>query len=268
MLPKQLWAEMTTEEFRSSDTSTWIAVLPLAAVEQHGPHLAVAVDTVIAEGNVQAVRDILPKGLPVTFLPTVWMGKSDEHIAFPGTLTISAETQIRLLNEIGDSIARAGVRKLVLANSHGGNVATMEIVARDLRRRHGLFVVQCSWHRLGSPTGLFSEAEQTHGIHGGEIETSQMLHFRRDLVHMAKARDFVSAATVMEQRYRHLRATQRISFGWMSEDLSTAGAMGNAAGATPASGREQTEFTAKAFVELLQDVHAFPVDLLGKATLA
>ncbi len=268
MLPKQLWAEMTTEEFRSSDTSSWIAVLPIAAVEQHGPHLAVAVDTVIAEGNVQAVRDILPKGLPVTFLPTVWMGKSDEHIAFPGTITISAETQIRLLNEIGDSIARAGVRKLVLANSHGGNIATMEIVARDLRRRHGMFVVQCSWHRLGSPAGLFAEAEQTHGIHGGEIETSQMLHFRRDLVHMAKARDFVSAAILMEQRYRHLRATQRISFGWMSEDLSTAGAMGNAAAATPASGREQTDFTARAFVELLQDVHAFPVDLLGKATLA
>ncbi|MBY0361379.1 MAG: creatininase family protein, partial [Phreatobacter sp.] len=191
MLPKQLWGDMTTEEFRSAETGSWIAVLPIAAMEQHGPHLAVSVDTVIAEGNGQAVRDVLPKGLPVTFLPTVWMGKSDEHIAFPGTITLSAETQIRLLNEIGDSIARTGVRKLVIANSHGGNVATMDIVARDLRRRHGMFVVQCSWHRLGSPAGLFPEAEQVHGIHGGAIETSQMLHFRRDLVHMAKARDFV-----------------------------------------------------------------------------
>lgn len=268
MLPRQLWGDMTTEEFRSAETGSWIAVLPIAAVEQHGPHLAVSVDTVIAEGNVQAVRDILPKGLPATFLPTVWMGKSDEHIAFPGTITISAETQIRLLTEIGDSIARAGLRKLVIANSHGGNLAAMDIVARDLRRRHAMLVVQCSWHRLGSPEGLFPEAEHVHGIHGGAIETSQMLHFRRDLVHMAKARDFVSAAALMEQRYRHLRATQRISFGWMSEDLSTAGAMGNAAAATPASGREQTEFTARAFVELLQDVHAFPVEHLGTATLA
>ena len=237
MLPKQLWAEMTTEEFRSSDTASWIAVLPIAAVEQHGPHLAVAVDTVIAEGNVQAVRDILPKGLPATFLPTVWMGKSDEHVAFPGTITISAETQIRLLNEIGDSVARAGVRKLVLANSHGGNVATMEIVARELRRRHGMLVVQCSWHRLGSPAGLFSEAEQTHGIHGGEVETSQMLHFRLDLLHMAKARDFVSTAVLMEHRYPHLRPTPRIPLRWVRQALSTAGAMGNAAAATPASGR-------------------------------
>jgi creatinine amidohydrolase len=267
MLPKQLWAEMTTEEFKSSDTATWIAVLPIAAVEQHGPHLAVAVDTVIAEGNVQAVRDILPKELPVTFLPTVWMGKSNEHLSFPGTITISAETQIRLLTEIGDSIARAGVRKLVIANSHGGNVAVMDIVARDLRVRHGMLVVQCSWHRLGSPEGLFSETEATHGIHGGEIETAQMLHFRRDLVHLAKARDFPSAAIAMESRYTHLRATQRVTFGWASEDLSEAGVMGNAAAATPANGRLQTEFTAKAFVELLEDVRRFPMERLGRGGL-
>jgi creatinine amidohydrolase len=268
MLPRQLWAEMTTEEFRSSDTAGWIAVLPIAAVEQHGPHLAVGVDTVIAEGNVQAVRDILPKGLPATFMPTVWMGKSDEHIAFPGTITISAETQIRLLTEIGESVARAGVRKLVIANSHGGNVPVMDIVARSLRVKHKMLAVQCSWHRLGSPDGLFSDGEATHGIHGGEIETAQMLHLRRDLVHMAKARDFASAAIIMEQRYKHLRATQRIAFGWASEDLSAAGAMGNAAAATPAAGRQQTEFTAKAFVELLEDVHAFPVDRLGSGVLA
>lgn len=267
MLPKQLWAEMTTEEFRASDTATWIAVLPIAAVEQHGPHLAVAVDTVIAEGNVQAVRDILPKGLPVTFLPTVWMGKSDEHIAFPGTITISAETQIRLLAEIGGSIARAGVRKLVIANSHGGNVAVMDIVARDLRVKHGMLAVQCSWHRLGAPEGLFSEAETAHGIHGGEIETAQMLHFRRDLVHMAKARDFRSAAAAMEGRYSHLTATRRIPFGWMSEDLSPAGAIGNASAATPASGRQLTDFTATAFVALLEDVHRFPMEKLGTGSL-
>lgn len=268
MAPKPLWAEMTTEEFRAGDVDTWIAVLPIAAVEQHGPHLAVAVDQVIAEGNVAAVRAILPRDLPVTFLPTVWMGVSDEHIAFPGTITVSAETYIALLTEIGASIARTGVRKLVLANSHGGNLAAMEIVARRLRIAHGLFVVQCSWHRLGSPEGLFAPDEVTHGIHGGQIETAQMLHLRRDMVHMAKARDFVSAARIMEQRYTHLRATQRISFGWASEDLSPAGAMGNAAAATPAAGREQTEFTARAFVALLEDVHRFPVERLGTGVLA
>lgn len=268
MLPRQLWAEMTTEEFRSGDPASWIAVLPLAAIEQHGPHLALAVDTVIAEGNVQAVREILPRDLPVTFLPTLWMGLSTEHVAFPGTITLSAETQIRLLTDIGDSIARAGVRKLVLANSHGGNVAAMDMVARDLRVRHGMLVVTCSWHRLGSPEGLFPEAERQHGIHGGAIETAQMLHLRRDLVHMAKARDFGSAAIGMEGAYRHLRATGPVGFGWASEDLSVSGAMGNAAAATPAAGREQTAFTARAFVALLQDVHRLPLDRLGSGRLA
>ncbi|WP_439575752.1 creatininase family protein [Phreatobacter sp.] len=268
MLPRQLWAEMTTEEFRTGDTRSWIAVLPIAATEQHGPHLALAVDTVIAEGNVQAVRDILPKDLPVTFLPTVWMGLSTEHQAFPGTLTLSAGTQVSLLTELADGVARAGVRKLVIANSHGGNVAAMDMVARDLRVRHGMLVVTCSWHRLGAPDGLFSDAERQHGIHGGEIETAQMLHLRRDLVHMAKARDFGSAATGMERAYRHLRATGPVGFGWASEDLSTAGAIGNAAAATPAAGREQTEFTARAFVDLLKDVHRFPLDRLGTGSLA
>lgn len=268
MLPRQLWAEMTTEEFRAGDTASWIAVLPVAAIEQHGPHLALAVDTVIAEGNVQAVRDILPKDLPATFLPTVWMGLSTEHRGFPGTLTVSAETQLRLLTDLGDSVARAGVRKLVIANSHGGNVAAMDMVARDLRVRHAMLVVTCSWHRLGSPAGLFAEPERHHGIHGGEMETAQMLHLRRDLVHMARARDFGSAAIGMEGAYRHLRATGPVGFGWASEDLSVSGAIGNAAAATPAAGRELTEFTARAFVDLLRDVQRFPLDRLGTGSLA
>ncbi|MBN8944461.1 MAG: creatininase family protein [Rhizobiales bacterium] len=266
MLPRQLWAEMTTAEFRSADTARWIAVLPIAAVEQHGPHLPVLVDTAIAEGNIEAVRRILPAALPVTFLPTVWMGKSNEHINFPGTITLSAETQIRMLTEIGESIARAGVKKLVIANSHGGNVAAMDIVARDLRARHGMLAVQVSWHRLGAPDGLFPAGEIQHGIHGGEIETSQMLHFRPDLVQMDKARDFVSAAVAMEQSYSHLRAISPVGFGWMSEDLSTAGAIGNAAAASAESGRLATAFTAEAFIALLADVDRFPLDKLGTGT--
>lgn len=263
MLPRRLWAEMTTEEFRAADTARWIAVLPIAAIEQHGPHLPVAVDTAISEGNVGAVIARLPDDLAVTFLPTVWMGKSNEHVSFPGTITLGAETQIRMLTEIGDSIARAGVRKLVIANAHGGNVAAMDIVARDLRVRHGMLVVQLSWHRLGVPDGLFDPEEVRHGIHGGEIETSQMLHFRPDLVRMDKAGNFVSAAVAMEGAYRHLRATGPVGFGWMSEDLSPAGAIGNAAAASADKGERATAFTADAFIALLADIERFPMDKLG-----
>ena len=263
MLPRRLWAEMTTEEFRAGDTARWIAVLPIAAVEQHGPHLPVAVDTAISEGNVAAVIERLPPHLPATFLPTVWMGKSDEHLSFPGTITLSAETQIRMLTEIGDSIARAGIKKLVIANAHGGNVAAMDIVARSLRVRHGMLAVQLSWHRLGAPDGLFDPDEVRHGIHGGEVETSQMLHLRPDLVQMDKAANFVSAAVQMEAAYRHLRATGPVGFGWMSEDLSAAGAIGNAAAASADKGARATAFTADAFVALLEDIDRFPIDKLG-----
>jgi creatinine amidohydrolase len=263
MLPKRAWIDMTTEEFKTSDTASWVAVVPIAAVEQHGPHLPVAVDTAIAEGNLAAVRAILPEGLPVTFLPVLWSGKSNEHISFPGTITLSGETLIRVLIEIGESVARAGVRRLIIVNAHGGNVSAMDIAARELRVRAGLFAVHVSWSRLGAPAGLISDAERTHGIHGGEVETSQMLHFRPDLVQMDKAQNFVSAAVGMENAYAQLRATAPVGFGWMSEDLNIAGAIGDATLATAAKGAKLTAYTAEAFVALLKDVAAFPVEKLG-----
>lgn len=263
MLPKLHWLEMTTEDFRAARGANWVAVLPIAATEQHGPHLPVGVDTMIAEGNLAAAKPLAPKDMPVTFLPTVWCGKSNEHLSFPGTITLGAETLIRVLTDIGDSVARAGVRKIVIVNSHGGNISCMDIVARDLRVRHAMLAVHVSWHRLGAPAGLFSDHERAHGIHGGEVETSEMLHFRPDLVKMDKARHFVSAAVAMENAYTHLRATQPVGFGWMSEDLSAAGAIGDAASATAEKGARTTAHAAAAFIDLLRDVVAFPIDKLG-----
>ena len=148
-LPKRDWMEMTWQEIAGADAETgrWIAVLPLAAVEQHGPHLPLGVDTFIAEAYLARVRELLPGDLPVTFLPVQRIGVSAEHLAFPGTLTISAPTAIALWTELGESLKRAGLRKLVLVTSHGGNVAAMELVARDLRARLGMFAVTLGWHR-------------------------------------------------------------------------------------------------------------------------
>src|ERR1700694_5607628 len=137
ILPKREWAEMTWEDFTAADTSRWIAVLPLAATEQHGPHLPLGVDSFIAEAYLARVRPLVPDDLPVSSLPVQWIGQSEEHVAFPGTLTLSATTVIRAWTEIGESVARAGVKKLVLGTSHGGNVAAMEMVARALRGRLG-----------------------------------------------------------------------------------------------------------------------------------
>src|ERR1700691_6177531 len=153
--PGQRWEEMTTADFAALEVERVIAVLPVAAIEQHGPHLPVSVDAAINSGIVERVIALLPDDLPVTFLPMMPVGKSNEHIAFPGTLTLSAETLIRLWTEIGESVARTGIRKLVLLNSHGGQPQIMDIVARDLRVRYRMFVVNAAWQAFRAPGGLF-----------------------------------------------------------------------------------------------------------------
>src|SRR5438552_3605387 len=165
------WLSLTTEEFDRAR----IAVLPVAAVEQHGPHLPVGTDTYIAEAYLARVRALLPGDLPVAFLPVQTVGASDEHRAFGGTLTLSPETALRAFMEIGESVHRTGIARLVIINSHGGNIALIDLTARQLRVRLNMLAVHASWGRFGYPDGLFSEAELNHGIHGGDIETSIML---------------------------------------------------------------------------------------------
>jgi creatinine amidohydrolase len=248
---------MTTAEFRALDAARVIAVLPVGAIEQHGPHLPVCVDACIGQGVVDAVLRILPADLPVTFLPMLPVGKSNEHLAFPGTLSLSAETLIRLWTEVGESVARAGIRKLVLLNSHGGQPQIMDIVARDLRVRLGMLVVTLNYWAVGRPA-LFPAEEQRHGIHGGSAETSLMLHLRPDLVREAERRNFVPATIAMEQRFRHLRAEGAgVGFGWQTQDLNPEGACGNALDADAARGAALLDAAARGIVELLREVDGF-----------
>jgi creatinine amidohydrolase len=267
MTSSRFWTDWTWADFATADLSGTIAVLPVAAVEQHGPHLPVGVDTFIMEGYLRRVAAALPADLPVLFLPIQTIGKSNEHIDFPGTLTLSAETVIRAWTEIGDSVRRAGVRKLVIANSHGGNVSSLDIVARDLRVRHGMLVVTASWHRFGYPDEVASPAERTHGIHAGAVETSLMMAFRPDLVRHGELRDFTPASVAIEREFKWLRVTQPIGFGWTAQDNEPAGAMGDAAAATPAKGERAADFGAQSFVELLRDVQAFDLSRLADGPL-
>jgi creatinine amidohydrolase len=257
MLPKREWAEMTWADFSSAETSRWIAVLPLAAVEQHGPHLPLGVDTFIAEAYLARVRCELPEDLPVTFLPVQKIGQSAEHLAFPGTLTLSAETVIRTWTEIGESVRRAGVRKLVLVTSHGGNVAAMEIVARDLRVRLGMLAVTVGWHRFGYPDGTFAAEERRHGIHGGDIETSLMLAGRPDTVRMDRAEQATPATVAMERDFRWLSAFRPAGFGWMTQDLHPSGAVGDASLGRAEKGEAALAHGAKGFIELLHEIDRF-----------
>jgi creatinine amidohydrolase len=262
MLPSRFWSELSLRDIRAYDMSGVIAVLPVAAVEQHGPHLPLGVDAMIMEGCIARVASRLPKDLDAVFLPMQSVGVSLEHRDFPGTLWLSQDTASRLLLDIAESVTRAGVKKLVLMNSHGGNSALISTVALELRARFGLFAATCSWARFGYPDGLFSAQEQRHGIHGGEIETSLMLAFRPELVDMGRARNFLPATLDFERDFAWLRADRPAGFGWLTQDLSPSGAMGDASRATADKGEATADYWATAFIELLRDVEAFDLTRL------
>ncbi|KAK3277585.1 hypothetical protein CYMTET_14416 [Cymbomonas tetramitiformis] len=260
-VPKLFWQDMTTTDFSELDPDT-IAILPLAAIEQHGPHLPVSVDNVLNQGVLTRALELLPKDVPVTVLPAQTVGKSNEHTSFPGTLTLSATTLISLWTEIGESVARAGVKKLVLFNSHGGQPQVMEIVARELRVRYGMFVVTLSWFNFGIPPGEFSTEEQRHGIHAGAVETSMMLHLRPDLVDMSKAEDFVPSSVALAEEFDLLTPEGAVGFGWMTEDLHPSGACGNAKLATAEAGGRIIEHASEKLAALLLEVDRFPMENL------
>ncbi len=267
MLPLRDWMDMTWQDIAGGDTARWIAVLPLAAVEQHGPHLPLGVDAYIAEAYLARVRDLLPDDLPATFLPVQRIGVSAEHLAFPGTLTVSATTAIAAWTELGDSLARAGVRKLVLVTSHGGNVAAMETVARDLRARLGMLAVTVGWHRFGYPDGAFSAEEKKHGIHGGDIETSLMLAAKPDTVRMAQAPKATPETVAMAAEFKWLGAYRPAGFAWMTQDLHPSGAVGDATLASAGKGDAVLARGAQAFVELLREIDRFDLARLRDGPL-
>ncbi|QWG12960.1 creatininase family protein [Bradyrhizobium sediminis] len=263
LLPPRDWAEIRWPEISPAEAARWIAVLPLAATEQHGPHLPVETDVMIGEAYLARVRELLPDTIPATFLPIQPVGISTEHIHYPGTLTLPTEVALRSWMALGESVARAGLRKLVMVTSHGGNSAAMSLVAQDLRAHHGLLAVTTSWSRFGTPEGLFSAEELRHGIHGGAVETSIMLarypqHVRKDAI-----ADFRPASIAMEREYRWLSAHRPVPFAWQAQDLHPSGAAGDATLATAAKGERLLDHGARAFCELLGDVDKFDPATLG-----
>jgi creatinine amidohydrolase len=257
------WSELNTHDFAGLDPETTIVVWPIAAIEQHGPHLPVATDAAIADGMVGEVLARLPDDLDILVLPTQAIGKSNEHLRSPGTITLSAETALRAWVEIGEAVHRAGLAKLVMVNSHGGNVDLIGIVARELRVRLGMLVVSCAWSRFGRPAGLYTEEELAVGIHAGDVETSLMLHFRPDLVRMEKAENFQPATIGIAEEFDLLRPTGFTAFGWIAPDLHPSGAAGDASRATAEKGRLTAAFAADAFIRLLRDVKRFGLDRLA-----
>jgi creatinine amidohydrolase len=248
------WADFKTTDFDGLDPERVIAVLPTAAIEQHGPHLPTGTDMMIMDGMLERLRDRLPADLDIRILPIQAVGKSNEHVHAPGTLTLPAELALQTWREIGLSVARAGVRKIVLVNSHGGNLDLVSILSRELRVRAGMLAVKTQWMSFGVPDGVFDDRERAFGIHGGDIETSLMLHFRPDLVDMDKAMEFTSSAEGAA-----ISPIGPISYGWIASDLNPHGTVGNASAATAAKGQQTCAHQVNGMIELLRAVRDRPL---------
>jgi creatinine amidohydrolase len=262
-VPARDWVEIDWTSVDKITAARWIAVLPLAATEQHGPHLPVETDVLIGEAYLARVRELLPAALPATFLALQKIGISTEHIDFPGTLTLSTEAALREWTALGESVARTGLKKLVIVTSHGGNSAAMSLVAQDLRAHHGLLAVTTSWSRLCAAEKLFPAEEVRHGIHGGAVETSIMLARHRERVRRDAIADFRPASVAMERDFRWLSTQRPAPFAWQAQDLHPSGAAGNATLATPEKGERLIDQGARGFIELLDDVDRFDLKLLA-----
>lgn len=253
------WQDLTTVDFEGLDRERTVAVLPLGAIEQHGPHLPLSTDAVIAEEMAIRALEQVPDDVPALLMPTLDIGKSNEHLAYPGTLTLSAKTLMDQWLEVAEGVHRAGLAKIMFVNAHGGQPQVMEIVARELRVRRQMLCVTSNWWHMGLPDGLIPAEEERHGIHGGLVETSLVLHLRPDLVRMDRAEDFQPVMAEIEGDTEKLTYVGGVGIGWQAQDIHPAGVAGNAAAATPEIGARIFDHVVAGYAKLLGEITAYPL---------
>jgi len=266
-LGSRQWSALDAAERTAVVARDPVLVLPLAATEQHGPHLPVSTDADIGLGLLSAALERLPDAADVWLLPPVTVGASTEHLSFPGTRSISTEDLIHAICGTGEALAAEGVRRLVLANSHGGNRHAMEVAGLRLRRAHRMLVVKASYFRFARPDDVGLPArEWRHGLHGGAVETAMMMHLRPDLLRGEAVSDFASLGSELEETLRRLGPEGEASFAWLAEDLNPKGVVGDAGLATPEMGARLVAHYGRVLAEVLEDAARFPLDRLGGGT--
>ncbi len=251
------WAELATTDFDALDAARTIALLPVGAVEQHGPHLPLGTDSMIADGIVSAALRAIDDDLTVLVLPTQAVGDSLEHADFPGTLSHRAETLIASWIELGHSVHAAGLRKMMVFNGHGGQPQVVDIVAKRLRVEVDMLVGRATYFSFGCPEGLVDPDELAFGIHGGDVETSIMLHLHPDLVRREMLADFPNRMRDVATSMNRMGHGGRTGIGWKAGDLNPQGAVGNAAVATAEKGRALVDHFAGELALRLRDLADF-----------
>lgn len=262
--PTRQWHDLTAPELRARVQRDPVVILPLAAIEQHGPHLPLSTDRVIGEGILQAALSALAPDVPALVLPIQAVGTSVEHEGFAGTLSLGSRTLERLIIDIGASLARAGVRRLVVSNSHGGNRAALDTAGLALRRAYGMLVVKASYFRFGRPDDVeLPESEWRHGLHGGAVETAMMLHLRPSLIRTDEIRSFATLGAELEDRGLGVGPEGAAPFAWLAGDLNAEGVSGDATLADASAGARLVAHYGARLAEVVRDAHGFPLERLG-----
>jgi creatinine amidohydrolase len=249
-LPYLSWTEIAD----LPDKANTVIVLPTGATEQHGPHLPCAVDTVIAAGVVGHALARLPDSVPAYAMAPITYGKSEEHLHFPGTVTLTGETLLATMNEIGESVYRAGFRKLLIVNGHGGQPQVMEMSARELRLRHGDFIVVPSFTwRVPHVAGQFmTDKEKKLAMHAGHAETALMLALAPDTVRMDRA--VVNYPPVFPSSL--LSPDGRPACAWSARDFGPSGIIGDPLPATPEQGLAILNSLTESWATAITELHA------------
>lgn len=238
------------------DKKNTIIIQPIGAIEQHGPHLPLAVDSAINMGVLGKALSYLDVSIPAYSLPCLYYGKSNEHCNFPGTISLSAQTLLMILGEIADSLYAAGFRKWIVLNSHGGQPQVLEIAARDIHQKYPDFLIfpLFLWKVPDIAKELLTPLELELGIHAGDAETSVMLSLLPEQVKMEQAvREYPQ--NLPENSVLSMEGN--LPFAWLTHELTQSGIMGDATTATQEKGDRLVESLARSWVKVIEDVYKF-----------
>jgi creatinine amidohydrolase len=261
--PIRYWQAMTTSDVPRAVGRDPVVVMPLAAIEQHGPHLPLSTDLDIGMGLLADAFRHLADDFPAWVLPPLAVGASEEHMRLPGTLSLAPETLSGIIYQYGVALSACGVRRLVLSNSHGGNRQALNSAGLRLRREHGLLVVKVSYFEFPPPDTVdLPHSEWRHGLHGGAVETAMMLHLRPDLVRLEEIRDARPLGEELEGTMRRLTPEGAASFSWLAEDINRSGVAGDARKGDAAKGALLVAHYGEVLADVIRDARAFPLERL------
>jgi creatinine amidohydrolase len=251
------FAELRHPQVSSLIGPSSVIVQPIGAVEQHGPHLPLATDLLIAEAVAAAAVGRWGAELDLWLMEPLAYSKSNEHAHFPGSVWLSVETLLGVLDGVGRAVAATGAQRLVLFNGHGGNSALLGVACRELRLAHGLMTFLMHPSVPPDQGGVSTAEEAGMGVHGGLEETSLVLHLRPDLVDVASATRNVPEWLAAN---RHVRFGGSVPFGWLADDFGPDGHIGDPTGANAATGAQLFEAAVVRAGEQLAEVVRFSFD--------